>query len=206
MIYILSICIVTSILGFIYFIKYKNLKTKVSDTIKQIEKPLRSGYYIEHCTQSIRNSGTEIEYKGMVFVNEIDRFKNGESKISFNKLEFTCDSGSFTPESAEKFIRGKFVSVVKTSSITWLESDQSAKYNYNFSVDDNFDLKTFMCKENILEASLTYPSTNKILPNGVGVSGESGVTCHYDVGGDKEKPFVHIRLDRKEKLDKINGN
>ena len=83
-------------------------------------------------------------------------------------------------------------------------------WDYSFYANENFDLRTFMNNENILDAGLTYPAKvlsieDQILFNTVGLNGRSGVSCHSDIGADyKEKPFVHnIREERTEKLIKI---
>lgn len=127
MIYILSISIITSILGVLYFIKYKTLKTKVSNIIKQIEKPLRSGYYSGDYTQTKNSTGEEIDYTATSFVKEIDRFTNGDSKITLEKIEIYCENSALTVESAETHIRNNFMSIRKTSDVIWLESEQSIK-------------------------------------------------------------------------------
>lgn len=124
---ILSLCLVAFVtLSIIYIFKYKKLKT---DFIK-MTKPLRTGYYSNMYTQRSKNNLSEIDeidYKAIVFVDEVDRFTNGESKIIFKKLELSSDSSEFKSACAEKFIRDRFVSIIQTSDVTWLESEQSIK-------------------------------------------------------------------------------
>ena len=122
MIYILSLSLIISLIfGVSYFYKYINLKNRFAKLLK----PLRTGYYIESCEQTTR-VGVKFDFNGYVYINEIDRYTNGESKISLNRIEIRSD-GSINMSDADSFVRNRFVSVVKTSDITWLESEQSIK-------------------------------------------------------------------------------
>lgn len=100
--------------------KYNVLKGK----IKELNKPLRHGYYRLNCTQ-----GTTKKWEPTVFVNELDRYTNGESRISMSRIEIKVDDGDgqFNFKTANEFVIRKFESIVKTSDITWLESEQSIK-------------------------------------------------------------------------------
>ena len=98
--------------------KYKLIKEK----IKELNKPLRQGYYRYNCTQ-----GT-IKWTPTIFVYELDRYTNGESKISMDRIEITVkDDGSFNFKNANEFIIKQFETIVKTTNIIWLESEQSIK-------------------------------------------------------------------------------
>ena len=60
-------------------------------------------------------------------LSEIDRYTNGESKISLDKIEISCGNKLFNRSGGESFIRNDFQSLIKTTDITWLESEQSIK-------------------------------------------------------------------------------
>lgn len=62
-------------------------------------------------------------YNAIVYVNEIDRFKDGYSKIKFNYAE---SSGPWKTESIKKY-ESEFISLTKTDKIEWLESEEDIK-------------------------------------------------------------------------------
>lgn len=117
--------ILVSILCLTFMYKYKKLDKKVSIIIKDLEKPLRRGYYKMHCTQgSISGS---ITYEPIIFVKELDRYTTGDSKIELESIEISCGDHKFSASSSERFVRKEFQSLVKTSDIIWLDSEFSIK-------------------------------------------------------------------------------
>lgn len=110
----------------ILFISYKSKYTKLVKLVKELNKPIRRGYYKVECHQTGNFVGT-IDYTCVVYVSEIDRFTNGESKISLDNIEIGCGNKLFNKSNAETFIRKEFQSLVETTDITWLESEQSIK-------------------------------------------------------------------------------
>lgn len=119
---ILSVALIlNTILLLVYKSKYSNLNKKVSLCIKELETPLRKGYYTLTCHQG------DIQYKGIIYVNEIDRYKNGDSKITLAYVEADCGDGKLDYQSAKSFLTRSFVTLMKTSDITWLESENDLK-------------------------------------------------------------------------------
>lgn len=127
---VLSLSLVLFISLFLYFFikynkehkKYDALFSKTNQYISELNKPLRKGYYKTNCQQ-----GSSIDYEAIIYVSEVDRYLNGDSKIRFNSVEIECGSGSINRNSAESFARKSFVTLVKTSDITWLESETEIK-------------------------------------------------------------------------------
>lgn len=102
--------------------KYKDLFLKTNKYLVELNKPLRLGYYKMKCQQ-----GGQIDYDAIVYVNEIDRYTNGDSKLRLNNFEIECSAGALDRNSAESFIGKSFVSLMKTSDITWLESENEIR-------------------------------------------------------------------------------
>ena len=101
--------------------KYSELFSKTNKYILELNKPLRYGYYKTKCLQG----GTS--YTAIIYIIESDRYTNGDSKIKLKNIEIDCDTGNINRSSAEKFIEKGFLSLMKTSEITWLESEIEIK-------------------------------------------------------------------------------
>ena len=102
--------------------KYNSLISKVGSLVDELNKPLRFGYYVEAYIQNNR-----IKYSPIIFISEIDRYTNGESKIKIERIELGCSDYDFDSMSAESFTKRDFKSLRKTADIVWLESEQSIK-------------------------------------------------------------------------------
>ena len=119
---------ISSILYLIARSKNKKLNLKVQGIIAELKKPIRSGHYTEKLEWTNTLDPTDKkDINVIVFVNELDRFKNGESKLEIDKIECGISYSRISIENVEKFIRGHFVSIKKTSDITWLESEPDIK-------------------------------------------------------------------------------
>lgn len=131
---LISIALVLSFLNIIFFLKIIKLKKKnnslndsISNFNKKIEelnKPLnKKGYYIKNLVQN-----DTMKFKAMVYVEELDRYTNGTSKIKISDIEFfDISNGGIDLRSAERFVKKGFNSVKKTSDIEWLDSIDSIK-------------------------------------------------------------------------------
>ena len=106
-----------------YFLKYNNLRKEVSVIILKLKSPLRDGYY----KQSLSAKNDTIKFESIIYIKEIDRYTNGESKIIIDKIDYGINDNKVSHSSIDEFINGYFKSVVKTSDITWLESEQNIK-------------------------------------------------------------------------------
>lgn len=96
-----------------YFFKYK----KTKKLLENIYNPLRRGYY--KCQFSAKIDNTPFETT--VFVNEIERYKSGESKIELSEIEYGVSELIVTHSKIDDHIKSGFKSIVKTSDIDWLE-------------------------------------------------------------------------------------
>ena len=114
--------LLTSSACLFFLTKYNKLKTMVDKTIIELKKPIRLGYY-----KMSLSTNDKLSFESLVYVNEIDRFTNGESKIEINKIEIGVDSTKVSSDSVNRFIKDKFKSLMKTSEIEWLESEQNIK-------------------------------------------------------------------------------
>lgn len=111
----------TSFTTYFFIKKYKKLTNELSIVISDVEKHNRHGYYKMKCLQ-----GT-INFEPIVFVTEIDRYTNGESKLKLDKIEISCGNNNFNSESAKKFVENEFESLVLSSKIIWLDSEVEIK-------------------------------------------------------------------------------
>lgn len=128
---LISILVLVSIVCLIYIIKYSKVKSKIDeynnlvkkikDAIDIFNSPLRQGYYKMRCTQN------GISYESIVHVIELDKYTNGDSKIKIKEIEIDCGDGKLDYQSAKNFTTRNFVSIFKTSDITWLESEITTK-------------------------------------------------------------------------------
>ena len=98
----------------------------VVNIITNLDKPIRKGYY-KMAMQQTSTTGVVIKYNPIVYVKEIDRYTNGESKIEIDRIEIHCGDSDLNRKNAETYINNDFISLVKTSDITWLESEVSIK-------------------------------------------------------------------------------
>lgn len=120
-----SLLILASGLCILLFSRNRFLSKKINKFIT--EKPIRTGYieYELSITSSI--GAPDYPFKSYVYINELDRYTNGESKIEIQKIEPGVEESKMSREKVEKYIKDRFKSIVKTSDVTWLESEQSIK-------------------------------------------------------------------------------
>ena len=95
---------------------------------------MRKGHYAKSFyQQKIGDSeDNKIIYDVEIFVSELDRYTNGESKIKLEYLEIipavsANNNIKFDYGHANEFVKGCFNSIKNTSEITWLESEASIK-------------------------------------------------------------------------------
>lgn len=109
--------------------KYKTLFNKVNDSLKELDKPLRLGYYKETLQLTIRNSygSKQEDFEVIIYVDEIARYTNGDSKIRINSIDSGISSEKVSPNRVKRYISDGFKSLVKTSDIEWLENESEIK-------------------------------------------------------------------------------
>lgn len=112
-----------SVITLFVLYKYLMLNRKVSKTIKNIESPIRKGYYEISLEQGTQKTQIDIH----VFVKEIDRYTNGNSRLKLDNIEIHCGNNLYDKKSILIYVRKTFVSLKKTSDIEWLESENAIK-------------------------------------------------------------------------------
>ena len=114
------------ILFLIYKVKYNKLNKKINSVIKELTTPIRRGFYQMNCNQSNILQKT-LKYEPVVYVDEIERYSNGLSKIKLAYVEISCGNPHFNLNSANDFVKKEFKSLIKTSDVVWLETEISIK-------------------------------------------------------------------------------
>lgn len=119
---ILSSLLALSLIGnLIYVLKIKKVKT----TLKELDNPLRYGCY--KITLTLTESNKETDFEPIVYVNEIDRYTNGKSKIQISSIDPGIPENKVSRSRVEDHIKSQFKSLVNSSDIDWLESESSIK-------------------------------------------------------------------------------
>lgn len=114
-------------------IKLHNLKKKTISIIEDVNKPLRLGYYKLHLEASNSIVGSRL-VDVIVYVNEINRYKNGESKIKIKSFDVETKTNTIDHNKIENFVTSNFISIVKTSSIEWLDEIEDIKQNRKLKI------------------------------------------------------------------------
>lgn len=111
---IISLALIISLVFvFNFYKKYQKLKI----SIKEYEDigTGRKGFY---------EYGTTNLYHSIVYVKELDRYTDGYSKIKFEGIEAY---NRYNYNNALETIKSSFISLKKTDSIDWLESEDHIK-------------------------------------------------------------------------------
>lgn len=109
------------------FLKYKTLKNKIDTFINESKRPIRKGYIKYTLSISNNVTGSKESFESLVTVKEIDRYTNGESKIEIENIDPGISEERVSKKRIEEYIKGQFISIMKTSDVTWLESEESIK-------------------------------------------------------------------------------
>lgn len=129
---ILVVLLVVSTIVFI-FLNTKNvkrLKMIINDVINQ---NIRKGYYVEKVDLLTepnldKNDSKNFDpYQMYVYITEIDRYTNGQSKIKLDKIEVISGFKPTQYEYVKQTIKDRFCSLRDTSDINWIESENSIK-------------------------------------------------------------------------------
>jgi len=120
---VLSLMLMT-ILFLTYLGKYNKLVKKTESVISSLKNPLRRGYFTRDL--KTRTEPQEL-FTSTIYVTEIDRYTNGESKLEIEEIEPGIDNYKVETKKIKDYIHGSFKSVMKTSDITWLESEGKIK-------------------------------------------------------------------------------
>jgi hypothetical protein len=104
-----------------YFKKCKSIKSDVTQIITDLSKHNRKGYYKIGMMQG------DIKYKPILYVTEIDRYTNGDSKIQLDRIELCCGDSQLNHQSANNYIINDFESLVPSTKVTWLDSENEIK-------------------------------------------------------------------------------
>ena len=89
---------------------------------------LPQGYYISESRLSDSSDSQKFDiYKTRVYVEEIDKYTNGLSKIRIIDIELISGFESSQYEHVKRTVRTKFSSIKNSSEITWLVSENEIK-------------------------------------------------------------------------------
>lgn len=117
----------TSTFMFLFF----KLKSKLKGLKEVYLTTNRKGFYtakIHLLSESEYKIGEKGDpYNFIIYVEEIDRYQNGLSKIKMTDIELTSGFDTAQFDHAKKIMISKFSSLKKTDEIEWLESENSIK-------------------------------------------------------------------------------
>lgn len=123
--------ILMTVLFSILFFKYRKLTSNIKNIrniVENLQKTWRRGYITQSLV--ITNDNPEIKdinFEPTLYLREIDRYTNGTSKVEIEKIEYGIDSEKFNIQRLDKYIRERFKSIVKTTDVIWLESENEIK-------------------------------------------------------------------------------
>lgn len=123
--------ILMTVLFSILFFKYRKLTSNIKNIrniVENLQKTWRRGYITQSLV--ITNDNPEIkdiDFEPILYLREIDRYTNGTSKVEIEKIEYGIDSEKFNIERLDNYIRERFKSIVKTTDVIWLESENEIK-------------------------------------------------------------------------------
>lgn len=123
--------ILMTVLFSILFFKYRKLTSNIKNIrniVENLQKTWRRGYITQSLV--ITNDNPEIkdiDFEPILYLREIDRYTNGTSKVEIEKIEYGIDSEKFNIQRLDKYIRERFKSIVKTTDVIWLESENEIK-------------------------------------------------------------------------------
>jgi hypothetical protein len=120
--------ILMTVLFSILFFKYRKLTKNIRNIVENLQKTWRRGYITQSLV--ITNNNPEIkdiDFEPILYLREIDRYTNGTSKVEIEKIEYGIDSEKFNIQRLDKYIRERFKSIVKTTDVIWLESENEIK-------------------------------------------------------------------------------
>ena len=111
--------------------KYKIMSTKYELVIRELNKVLREGYYEGDIPLETTDKDgvvlTKHTYHYVVYVNEIDRYINGECNVTLNRVEITNGYESSRYQHIKDTVIERFCSVIPSNKVTWLESESVIK-------------------------------------------------------------------------------
>lgn len=113
-----------------YKVNYENLSEKYKDVrkdIREMNKSLRKGYYEEKVNFCETKGGQGDPYDCVVYIEELDRYTNGDSKIKLTKVEVINGFHSNLYSQARSAVERKFCTIKPTKDIEWLESEGKLK-------------------------------------------------------------------------------
>lgn len=120
---VLIISLIINLNLFSINIGLKNKLLKIENLVKDLDKPLRRGYI----KKELSTLDGEVKFTSYVFVKEIDRYTNGESKIEIEKIEYGVDKNKANHSSIDSFIRNNIKSIIDPADVIWIESEDTIK-------------------------------------------------------------------------------
>jgi hypothetical protein len=111
--------------------KYETLLLELDDIKNNVLNGKKSGYYTYSTnllSKELKEAGkTGDTYDCNIYVDELDRYTNGLSKIKLKKIEVINGFDPHQYEWVRTCAKDKFSELKKTSDIEWLESVETIK-------------------------------------------------------------------------------
>jgi len=104
--------------------------------MKKKQKYPQEYYNITTTLCKTADDDNKTEYKSRVYVEEIDKYKNGISKIKLIDIEVLSGFGIFQYDYVKKAIKLKFSFIKNTSEIEWLVSENELKTERKEKLDE----------------------------------------------------------------------
>ena len=122
---IIILILLLVIVTYLYISSMLYVKKIKKELLSIKEKPKRVGYYKEKCHQG---EDKKYEYEGIFNVTEIDRYKNGDSRIKLINIELSnITDDRLSEHDALLYLNSLFVSLIKTNDVEWLDSVEDIK-------------------------------------------------------------------------------
>ncbi len=131
---IISLLLILMLLMLLNNNKLKNeittFKNEINNIIKELNKPLRKGYIIQKLSIVGGIGGktnSKKPFESYIYVTELDRYNNGESKIKVENIECGIDNDNYDNKKVKEYILGNMKSIVKTTDVIWFDSVTEVK-------------------------------------------------------------------------------
>lgn len=110
------------------FLKLKKVEKEFSLFKDEIEKNfnIRKGFILKSFTHKVNKTDTDFK----VYMKEIERYKNGLSKVELEKIELIKNNNVLSDKNIEILknnIKREFSQTQKTDDVEWLEVEVSIK-------------------------------------------------------------------------------
>lgn len=131
--YYIIVLIIMLLVYIVLYIKHKKLNNQILLLFNELNTPLRKGYF-KH-TLTYKDNGVDIPFLLIIYLYEIERYTNGESKTKFIDFEFEKKPHDVSKNEVKSFINDHYTTLKKTDDITWLEKSSSLEEDRKNKLD-----------------------------------------------------------------------